>query len=123
MRTPDEEEAELTELRWGHLGPVWVSPWGRFGGLWGCPRVSGRGVSCASFVAVPGNNSNVDSRWFFFSIARRFLPRRFPWFSNNASAFSLFLFVAGSAFSMIFSSGNGRGGSWHLRLSKGPRLG
>ena len=41
MRTPDEEETELTELRWGHLGPVWVSPWGRFGGLWGCPGVSG----------------------------------------------------------------------------------
>ena len=60
VRKPDEEEAKLTELRWGHLGPVWVSPWGRFGGLWGCLGVSG--VSCASFVAVPQNSPTFDSR-------------------------------------------------------------
>ena len=35
VRKPDEEEEKLTELRSGHLGPVWVSSWGRFGGLWG----------------------------------------------------------------------------------------
>ena len=72
VRKPDEEEEKLTELRWGHLGLVWVSFGVVLGGLRGA-----LGVSCASLAAVPQNRPNFDSRWGF-TIIRRFLPRRFP---------------------------------------------